>query len=525
MDLKLVDEWFAHPDWWFTHLPSYDEYITTHYEKLLDDYDSDKTMSVLAKLIILDQLPRHIFRHYNDIGANHIIAWYLQKALHVLSTIDNLAVVDDLTDEHWIFYKLPYRHTNDATIIKDVMKDIWSRIQKQRSGQDIRLLRRFLRATYMMCPTVDQTAFLTLTSSTTIDKTDHDKITTESLKDKYRSILDEKCIDCLTSTKKSKQSIKLNLTDMNDQVIIVSLSGGVDSMVLLNMLIKQFTNKHVVAIHINYCNRGSSNMEAQFVADYCTLRKVTCYTRYIDEVQREPCKQLELRELYETYTKRVRFGSYKTVGSMYGLDKPCIYLGHNLDDCFENVLTNVVNHSKYSNLRGMDQSTDIDNVVLVRPLLNISKKDIYAYAHTHNIPFVYDSTPSDCQRGRIRDTIVPTLNTDCIKGFIDLSLIMSQLYDIMKSSVSAFLLTIDGGKCEKLNSLSESPVFWRELLGRLNHYVSHKSITTLCENVKRMKVDGGRAKKHVRTTILSKQVRVVLTIDYTMGTVITKIIE
>ena len=58
----------------------------------------------------------------------------------------------------------------------------------------------------------------------------------------------------------------------------------------------------------------------------------------------------DLRDIYEAYTKKIRFNCYKK------FDKhPIVILGHNKDDCFENILTNIAYNSKYDNLKGIEE--------------------------------------------------------------------------------------------------------------------------------------------------------------------------
>jgi tRNA(Ile)-lysidine synthase TilS/MesJ len=94
-----------------------------------------------------------------------------------------------------------------------------------------------------------------------------------------------------------------------------------------------------------------------------------------------------------------------------------ILLGHNKDDCFENIITNITNKNSYNNLSGMVTLKTIDNLNFWRPMLNITKKDIIHFAYLNNIPHLCDSTPKWSVRGKIRDDLRPLLcnlknNTD-----------------------------------------------------------------------------------------------------------------
>ena len=58
--MLMQTEWFSNPDWWFSG--NHDDEIVHRFEHLLDDVDV-QDMSIIDKVLIWDQLPRHIFRN------------------------------------------------------------------------------------------------------------------------------------------------------------------------------------------------------------------------------------------------------------------------------------------------------------------------------------------------------------------------------------------------------------------------------------------------------------------------------
>ena len=96
-----------------------------------------------------------------------------------------------------------------------------------------------------------------------------------------------------------------------------------------------------------------------------------------------------------------------------------VLLGHNKDDCFENIITNITNRNNYDNLCGMEILKKIDEINFWRPMLNVEKKDIINFAHINNIPYLCDSTPEWSVRGKIRDKlrhILKNLNNNKLDG-------------------------------------------------------------------------------------------------------------
>ncbi|KAG1657916.1 hypothetical protein FOA52_005817 [Chlamydomonas sp. UWO 241] len=155
-----------------------------------------------------------------------------------------------------------------------------------------------------------------------------------------------------------------------------------------------------------------------------------------------------------------------------------VVLGHNRDDSFENILTNISNHSKYDNLHGMTEvSVGGDGVRLLRPLLNVSKKAIIDYARLHHIPFFTNTTPAWTQRGQIRTHVVPALDRWDPNIMEGLHQAACELRD-MHATVRALVRGVDWKCIPK----TDSPHFWRTLfatsesIGRVSRKSLHNFI-------------------------------------------------
>lgn len=165
-----------------------------------------------------------------------------------------------------------------------------------------------------------------------------------------------------------------------EEPILVSLSGGVDSMVCI-MALKAW-NKQIGAIHINYDNRPECQQEQKLVEDWCSYLDIPCWFRRITEIHRESCMKMGMRDLYESYTKTVRFTTYHQSWDALGeTEVPKVILGHHLDDCLENTLTNIISCTKYNDLFGMEYKRFQDGVWMIRPLLSVHKNEILDFAH------------------------------------------------------------------------------------------------------------------------------------------------
>jgi tRNA(Ile)-lysidine synthetase-like protein len=182
--------------------------------------------------------------------------------------------------------------------------------------------------------------------------------------------------------------------------IIISISGGGDSMACCYLLKKMGYN--VTGVMIDYNNRTTCVDEVQMVHWWCSKLHIECIHR-----NQKAC----LREIYEPITRQIRFNGYKKVAILINADEPRVVLGHNKDDTFENIIANLSKHRSMHNLRAIKPSHLENDVWIYRPIRDIQKKDITQFLQNINAPYLYDSTPSWSFRGRVRDTLVPQLNT------------------------------------------------------------------------------------------------------------------
>lgn len=188
--------------------------------------------------------------------------------------------------------------------------------------------------------------------------------------------------------------------EFNEERYCISLSGGVDSMVLMDILYKR--GKKIIAVHINYNNRDESKMEEDFLKEYCESKNIT-FLCHSFNFKRGSIK----RSKYETLTKEIKFKFFKSVLEDYNINS--ILLAHHKDDIIENIFTNFCRGENFLNLSVIKYSNVIMNVNIVRPLIDYYKNNIYNYAHYYEIPYFLDTTPDWSVRGKFRNLILPKL--------------------------------------------------------------------------------------------------------------------
>ena len=205
-------------------------------------------------------------------------------------------------------------------------------------------------------------------------------------------------------------NILLDIIDTND-TIIVSLSGGVDSMVTLfilnNLKINKQINNEIVACHIIYGNRNESNFEFSFIKYYCSKLNIKLYYYNIEYLTR---KNID-RDFYEKITRDIRFNLYKSVSKYNNNKNFSVYLGHIKDDVVENIWSNFSKGQHIFDLKKMKISTIQDGVKINRPFLNVNKSTIFEIAHRCYIPYLKNTTPEWSNRGKFRNRFYEETHT------------------------------------------------------------------------------------------------------------------
>jgi tRNA(Ile)-lysidine synthetase-like protein len=550
--LMFKEEWFQHPEWWFHTQPAVDAYLANTYGDWLkrspldNSWDNSKDL-LMAWVLIYDQLPRHMARVRELREPSEPsklreppgeIERYLEKAISLVRMVldefemaeSNLKTspfsfsIDEFTPQEFGFLMLPLRHSKQVPLNHLAMKWSWKKIQRywdQGDSASAEALKPFLVATYQRSPMLDMTmdlkddpedAFVFVPAPLASH--------TNPKWERFETILDFFPEATLEGEPRPTPPQPLVFKDIPSAPILVSLSGGVDSLVLLWSLL--FGNgktrqemrrvgtpalplREPHAIFIHYCNRPDT--EEEFIREICRIWGVPLYIRRIREIQRVPAMKMEMRETYETYTRRCRYHAYhhayqhmRHISGRHIDSTPIIAMGHNKDDCFENILTNLCYRQKYEQLTGMAVANVIEGIQFWRPMLSIPKHQIYDIAKKNGIPYLHDSTPKWCCRGKIRDTIRPpmeALHSNFIESFFDLSETLGEYMGILNATAERLYRQTHFQSTPKTAELivceTELPMvwwssvrFWKkyfEYLYEAHTVPSEKSVAYFCERM------------------------------------------
>jgi tRNA(Ile)-lysidine synthetase-like protein len=201
---------------------------------------------------------------------------------------------------------------------------------------------------------------------------------------------------------------KIEVFCLNNNVfkngVIVSLSGGVDSMVVLAILIKLSLKYKfpVYACSINYNLRTEQKNEMHFLKIYCSIYDVKCYFKEVKGYSRKQ-ENSGPRSEFEEESRKIRYDLYQEIINEHKCSG--VFVGHHKDDIIENIFTNSMKGANLLDLEVMKEISTIRGINIYRPLLNCHKDVIYDLAHTYSIPYFLDTTPKWSRRGRMRNEI------------------------------------------------------------------------------------------------------------------------
>ena len=193
----------------------------------------------------------------------------------------------------------------------------------------------------------------------------------------------------------------------------IAVSGGADSvslLVSLSHLSKEFNVPlRVISINHNLREEKESFSDVKYVEFLCNEIIKTGIDLKFFAVNFPRGKILEIaKERNKGVEEAARFLRYKAFDEFFiNENVSCVCLAHNLNDNIETVLMRFLQGSSFEGLSGIKFVRE----KFVRPLLNISRKEIEEYLNSIKQNYVTDSTNNslDYSRNRIRNIVIPEL--------------------------------------------------------------------------------------------------------------------
>lgn len=199
---------------------------------------------------------------------------------------------------------------------------------------------------------------------------------------------------------KKKINQSLIREHLQDKKFLLAVSGGVDSMVLLDCFYR--LGYDIEVAHVNYGFRPEADQEQSLVEKHCKDRNIPFHLLRLDGYQ--GLKEHEENNL-QAYARQKRYHFFSELLQKGRLD--IIVTAHHANDNVETVLFNFFKGSGYKGIGGMKKLQGH----IFRPFLDIFRDEIEGYAHQHQVSYAMDSSnfQSTYTRNFIRNEVIPLL--------------------------------------------------------------------------------------------------------------------
>ncbi len=216
-----------------------------------------------------------------------------------------------------------------------------------------------------------------------------------------------------------KNFIKEN--NLENKTILLGLSGGVDSAVLLHILSK-IKNIKVVAIHLNHNWRGAdSKKDEELARKIAKDKNIEFYSETLPKNVKKT----------ETIARELRYKFFEDCAKKFKAD--AVFLAHNKNDNVETLIYRLIKGTGPSGLNSIPKKRDL----FLRPLIEVERKEIEKYANENGLIFAIDKSNFDTKykRNLIREKILPIMKEinpetiNSISNLINLNIMNQKIVD------------------------------------------------------------------------------------------------
>ena len=218
-------------------------------------------------------------------------------------------------------------------------------------------------------------------------------------------------------------------------MLLVAVSGGIDSMCLMEK-VRQEGGPFAVA-HCNFGLRGAeSDADEAFVREQAARHGIPCHVKQFDTEAFASAEGISI----EMAARRLRYHWFGELCREHGYT--AVAVAHNANDNAETLILNLLRGTGLKGITGMKAAgyipdPDFGDIPLLRPLLEMTREEIVAFAREHGLNWREDSTnaQTDYKRNKIRNLVFPvfatinpsfvqTLNRDMERFAAELNLIL-----------------------------------------------------------------------------------------------------
>jgi len=187
--------------------------------------------------------------------------------------------------------------------------------------------------------------------------------------------------------------------------IVVGVSGGPDSIALLHLLsrLKKSLDLQVVCAHVHHNIRKESDEEKNFVERFCANHGIIFEWYKIENYGDDN---------FHNEARSKRYSYFAEIVKKY--NAKYLFTAHHGDDLIETILMRIVRGSTLKGYSGFSKIVDMGDYTIIRPLINVTKDEIYKYNKKNKLKYVEDSSnfKDVYTRNRFRKYILPALKKE-----------------------------------------------------------------------------------------------------------------
>ena len=215
---------------------------------------------------------------------------------------------------------------------------------------------------------------------------------------------------------KVKETIKkYNLIENGDRLVL-GVSGGPDSITMLDILNKlrktdEF-NFEIFVAHINHMIREESTDDEKYVENYCKKNEIKFYSKRIDVNEYANNNKMGTEEA----GRKIRYDFFDEVMKLTNSNK--IAIAHNKNDKIETIIMNIFRGTGLLGLKGIEPKR---NNKYIRPLIECERNEIEKYCSDNKLEPRIDKTNlcNDYTRNKVRNVVLPYIQKEFNPNFIE----------------------------------------------------------------------------------------------------------
>lgn len=186
--------------------------------------------------------------------------------------------------------------------------------------------------------------------------------------------------------------------NLKNQRWLVAVSGGSDSMALLNMCYEE--NLNICVAHVNYQKRETANRDMQGVQEYCQKRRIPCFHHVVNTYEKGN---------FQSQARKIRYDFFRRC--ILENDLHAVLVAHQMEDVLETYMMQK-NRGSMPSYYGIEKEVEIYGVKVYRVLLDHSKQSLKEYCINHQVSYFEDESnfEDDYERNRIRHQYIDKMS-------------------------------------------------------------------------------------------------------------------